>query len=578
MRASPEGFAVWACNPARTIEERFGAEILIEQTIGLWKAKHGAGQGSTNYEAERLRKKDRMLNPAYEPRFTREDATCVEEILPDVKAIDDGTFEDRPIRDLSFVRFCCSLDSFNLRRCEASDWSPLLTQPTLTKLHIWGSPARDLRFIGKLTRLQSIYLYAEAPWPDLTGLENLRDLRDLHFHGNVLALRGIPCLPQARFVEVNHGSGFNVPLRSVADLPDMPELRRLKLENTAELDGIERYAKLLNLEIYGFYTDLTPLAALERLTHLMLSGGHYPSLAPLVKLPQLRRLVVRLEDPPDFTPLAEAPRLHEIELENSPLQPVELDALRPLLPPWSEEFAVDPPRPLGPLRLKLREEDEDDARDSVAEPRDWGDDEEMAKSEYVWFCRKTDRRLTELLGHGWRTEKADHRWASSQMHVTICRPEDLDRIPEIVQCLRETLARTRHPWTYFFIVDPEKWYERDLDDIYAAEGEEFDAESERQDWEYHRAQERERREFLERKYRHRLRQECGLPTNPEDFAPPKPALESEDTVAAGGAPESPAYDLVTNICLYATVTENACSFNEHFLPGAQYYLGYKPAS
>jgi hypothetical protein len=527
MPASSNSFAAWACDPARTIEERFGAEILIEQTIGLWKKKHGVEQESINYEAERLRKKDRMLNPAYEPRFTRQDAEHVEEILPEVKGFDDGVYDDRPIRDLSFVRFCSGLESFAIRRCAATDWSPLLTQPTLTKLDLWFISARDLRFIGQLIRLQALRLWPEAPWPDLTGLENLRELRELHFHGNVLAFRGIPCLPQARFVEICHGSGFNVPLRSVGDLPDMPELRRLKLENTAELDGLEHYAKLLNLEIYGFYTDLTPLAALQQLTHLTLSGGEYPSLAPLAKMPQLRRLVVCREEPPDFTPLAEAPRLHEIELEISPIQPVELDALRPLLPPWSEEFAAQTPRPLGPLRLKLRQKDPDEEREGGAEPRAWGEDEEMAKSEYVWFCRETCRRLTRLLGKGWATEEADHRWANTQMHVTICRPEDLDCIPEIVQCLRETLAHTRHPWSYFFMVDPEKWYERDMDEIYAADGEEFDAEREREDWEDRQQQERERREFLERKYRHRLRLESGLPSSPEDFAPPKPELESE---------------------------------------------------
>ncbi len=576
MPASIANFATWACDSRRTVEERFGCEILIEQTLGVWKKKHGVKLADTNYEAERLRKKDRALNPAYEPRFTRAEAEHVEEILPQVKEIRVGEHDDRPIRDLSFVRFCRGLISLSITRCEADDWSPLLTQPTLTTLNIWSATARDLHFVGQLTRLQSLLLYPDAPWPDLTGLENLRDLRELHFHGNIHALRDVPCLPQVRVLEIGHHFKFQLPLRSVADLPDLPELRRLHLENTTELHGIERYAKLLNAVLYGYYTDLTPLTALQHLTHLTLSGGEYESFAPLAKLPSLRRLVVGREEPPDFTPLADAPRLHEIELEICPVKPVELDSLRPLLPPWSEEFAAPAPRPLAPLKLIFRDELSDIGRDSVAEPRHWDEDTGMEESEHAWFCGETNRRLTKLLGKGWGAEKIHRGWTGTQMHVTIGRGEDLDRVPEIIQCLRETIANARYPWSYFLVVDYERWYERSMEQIYDAADEEFDADRERADWEDQKARERERREFLERKYRHRLKTESGLPTKPEDFAPSKPETESEDAVFAGSAPEPPAYDLVTNIDLYATITEKACYFNKHFLAGAQYYLGYKP--
>jgi len=577
-----KNFAAWACDPARSLEERFGAEILIEQNLGLWRNKHGIAASPTNYEAERLRTKDRQLNPGYEPQFTRADAEHVEEILPEIKSFNNSIYEDRPIRDLSFVRFCEGLESFEIRYCEINDWTPLLSQPTLTKLNIWGTTARDLRCLGQLTRLQNLRLWPHAPWPDLAGFENLVELRTLSLHGNILALMKVPILPQLRTLEVAHGYGFSLPLRSVADLPDMPELRCLHLDNTTELHGIERYAKLINAVIYGYFTDLTPLVALQELTHLTLSGGEYTSFAPLARLSQLRRLVVRNEEPADFTPLAEAPRLHEIALESCPITPVELTSLQATLAPWSEEFAVPIPRPLAPLQLLFRAAIYDtDDEDGLA-ARDWNENEEMAISERVWLSRQTNQRLTKLLGKGWGGERSEHCWSSTMMHVTICRPEDLDRIPEIVQCLRETLAMTRYPSRYFFVVDPEKWYERDLDDIYQAEDEEFNAEREREEWEYQKDKERERREFLERKYRHRLQQESGLPTKSEDFAPPKNASEenanadAEDTVTAGDTAASPAYDLGTDISLYATLTEKACYFNEHYVAGAQYYLGYKP--
>ncbi|TAL04579.1 MAG: hypothetical protein EPO07_04925 [Verrucomicrobia bacterium] len=571
-----ESFAVWACDPHRTLEERFGAEILIEQTLGLWSKKHGVEQPATNYEAERFRKKDRQLNPAYEPRFTRADAEHVGEVLSEVTEIRTGERDDRALGDLSFIRFCRGLVSLTITHCEAADWSPLLTQPTLTTLNIWGTTARDLRFLGQLSRLQSLRVYPNAPWPDLAGLENLRDLRELYFRGNILALRDVPCLPQVRHLELGHHFSFQLPLRSVADLPELPELRHLHLDNTTELHGIERYATLLNAVLYGYYTDLTPLTALQQLTHLTLSGGEYASFAPLAKLANLCRLVVRREEPPDFTALADAPRLHEIELELSPLKPVELTSLRALLPPWSDELAVPAPRPLAPLKLILGDKFPDTDADSGAEPRPRTEDTGMRESEYVWFCGETNRRLTKLLGKGWGAEKSLHRWAHNQMHVSIGRGEDLDRVPEIIQCLREILSSARYPFSYFLVVDYERWYERSMEQIYDAEDEEFDADRERENWEDEKARERERREFLERRYRHRLRQESGLPTKPEEFAPPKPETESGDTVFAGSAPEPPGYNLNTNISLYCWISEKACYFNEHFVDGAKYYLGYKP--
>jgi hypothetical protein len=322
-------------------------------------------------------------------------------------------------------------------------------------------------------------------------LERLVELRDFRFFGNVLALRGIPSLPQVRELHLSHGYGFNVPLRSLADLPAMPELRRLYLQNTDELHGLERDAKLLNLEIFGYSHDLAPLAKLQQLTHVKLSGGDYPTLARLAEMSQLRRLVVCREEPPDFTPLVEAPRLHEIKLEISHLVPPELGPINAMFPPWSDEFAVHPPRPLAPLKLRRREGGRHIESDSGGQPRDWGEDRERGCSEHVWFVREVTRRLNALLGKDWGAGKEDFRWPPGNLQVTLCPPEDLDRIPEVVQCLREALATTRHPWSCLLIVNRLADYQRELEEIYAADGEEFDAKREREHWESEHQKRRE---------------------------------------------------------------------------------------
>lgn len=70
MTAASEGFADWACDPHRTLEERFSAELLIEQTLGLWRVKHGI-KVETNYEAERLRRNRVSLTDRHLHRDTK---------------------------------------------------------------------------------------------------------------------------------------------------------------------------------------------------------------------------------------------------------------------------------------------------------------------------------------------------------------------------------------------------------------------------------------------------------------------------------------------------------------------------
>jgi hypothetical protein len=575
MSAAPDNFAAWACDPKRSLEERFGAEILIEQTIGLWRTKHGV-KHETNYKAEQLRKKERLLNPAYEPSYSAEAAAGAAEVLNELKNFNRSDFDDRPLRDVSFLRFCPPLDSFIIRKAEVLDWSPLQHHLTLTKLDIWDAAARDLRVISRLTKLETLHLWLGWPWPDLAGLENLTQLRELHFHGNILALHGVPSLPQVRVANIEHGHGFNVPFRSLKDLPAMPELRRLKLINAAELDGCGRFPNLLNLDIYGYFADLNPLTELKNLTHLFVSGGEYPDIAPLARMPKLYDLVIRHDEPPDFTPLADAPCLHEIRLELSEIIPPELAAMNAMLAPWTDEFAVNPPRPLAPLKLLPNPPDWQTEKDNRGVPRDYGENEGMGTSEARWFAREINRRLNALLGKGWGNCEEQYARHPGNDHVTICRPEDMDRIPEIVQCLRQLLASTRHPWSYLLVIDTDRWYERDVDDIYASEGVEFNPEAAREEWEDDQRRARERKEYLERKYRHRLQQELGTPVNPDDFAPPPPPAKDEgDTIAAGhdAPPEPPAYDLGTDISVIGTLTERAFYCHQSSLKEAAYLLG-----
>lgn len=567
MADTPADFIDWSSNPARTLEERFGVELLIEQTEQLSCKKEGVPY-QRDYEIDRLHRKERSLDPAYQPDYQRIHVKRAARVLHEFTAFGMSFSDDRPLRDISFLRFCPALDSFQSRHSEILDWSPLASRLALTKLDIWDRKARDLRVVGDLTRLNTLSLWLSAPWPDLAGLDRLVNLRALTFHGNVLALNAIPRLAAVRRATIKHGSNFNVPLRSVGDLPDMPELRCLELENTSELHGIERYAALLNLKIYGYYTDLAPLGTLHNLTHLFLSGGDYPDIVPVSRMAALRRLTLCIEFPSDLTPLADSPRLHETILEISPVIPAELASLNALAPSWDEEFGAPVKRPLKPFRLRIRSngrrgDDEESRGDTPGiVPRDWGEDEEMGKSEYRWFVRKTNRRLTRLLGKGWGRESERFAMSPGQLHLTITRPEDIDRLPEIATTLRKILAAARHPWTYFLIIDSLARFERDMDDIRRDDDDEFDAESERENWEYRRKQKLEHRQYLQRKYRHQLSLETGIPLPPAVPEPP-PAEAPGDLAYASSTEESePEYDLGTELKLYTFLNEHSVFIND----------------
>ena len=561
MTRAPETFAAWACDPQRTIEERFGAELLIEHTQGYWNRKHKI-EAPTNYQALQLRRKARSLDPGYRPQFTRTQAERTEEVLPDITQLSFSLYHDRHLRDISFLRFCSPLASINISESEIRDWSPLLSQPEISSLIISDRLARDLRVLGQLPQLEKLQLSLGTPWPDMRGLENLPRLRDFQFSGNVLAIQVVPHLPVLRSAKLSHGSGFNVPLRCVADLPAMPKLRRLHLENTSELDGIERYPQLLNLEIHGYYTDLTPLAALPDLTHLLLGGGDYPDIHALTAMSGLRRVSIRIDLPPDLTPLAELPCLHEIVIEGTPVVPAELNSLNALCASWDDEFAATPPRTPKKLRLRIRSNEDRSDDDCTAIPRTWGDDLEMAKSETRWYTRKVNRRLNRLLGKGWGRVSDLGSLHSINTHVTITRPKDIDRLPAILLALRKLILTTRHPSKFFLVVDSMARYERDLDEIPGDDDDEFDAESEREEWEDARQQKIEREEFLKRTYRHQLSLETGIPIPPDrPDSPPDQDPDDQDYAGESAGPDSD-YDLGTKLFLYTTLTEKAIYVNE----------------
>ena len=526
-------------NNAHTVEERFGAEVILEQIHRAFFSKQG-WQWTATWEEDRQRKKARRLNPAYQPQIPygilRE---RIASIADEITTLHVDSSEDRLVRDVSFLQFLPNLKSLHLTGGALHSLAPLRELPRLETLMINDYELEDFRPVSACQKLKSIYLCTYMSWPELPDFTELMELAHFNWRGNILLIEQVSCFPALVNAEFHNGFGAGTPLRDFCKLPEMPSLRCLKLEGVARLDGIERFSTLLNLEMRGRFRDLTPLRGLPRLTHLTLNRGDVLhsdltlDVSPLAGMPELRELEVVTDQPVDFSSLAEAPKLREISrqgwhVKDKNLNAMEVNTMNAVLTPWDDEFALAQPRPLPPLVFRAVEDPQKmfaDKERSTALQAEQKQNPRLCASEGRWFARKLGSALKKLLG-----EKGGSVRESIDPTITIRTLDAAERMPDIVQVIREALAwscRARHAMVVV-----------DLDAEWETQGDEWDPEAdfkrEYEDYLHQKKEIAERKAYLERLDQVRLRQQSGATVNPADFAPedvPPAKEESEDTSA-----------------------------------------------
>ena len=515
-------FATWAMNPKLNQEEAYCAELLVEHGLQQWESKHPESPKTpTNWEARSAAHKRRMLNPAHRAKLKRADVERAAEMLPESKSLDLSCHSDRPVRDVSGVRFLPELESLHLWATEVADLSPVQDLAQLNELVISDNEVEDLRCLARLPKLKKVWLTIQQPWPLVEGLEKLAELEEFHWRGNLLLLETIPCLPAVAEAHFEHCGFHSLPLRDATRLPAMPRLEKFILNAVVRLDGIGRWPRLISLDVSGRMRDLAPLQELKRLTHLTLRTKEIRDPSPLVGLPELRRLLIASEHPADFSCLAEAPRLHEVEIQGCDINKLEIATLNSVLTPWSDEFGVNEPRPLAPLHFYSTDGHEMHQTISRMEgPWELTPEEKadpgMAASEDRWVHRRIEAAIRRLFGK--------MRWGNSHSHgsssrhgwVTLEALEAAERLPELLEAIRGIFATTRKPWCVTIMVSlsnskPEE------------ETEEDDLQREIEDSRDYRERQRERQEYLERLHRMRLQEQEGKEIKAEDFASPEKA-------------------------------------------------------
>ncbi len=537
-----DDFFQWTIDPARTSDELFPAELIVETGWMKYRHKHKLPWDFKGWEPIHRLRRERDENPAYRSRIDRKHLEATVEMWADIKEFPTGSCSKRPIRDLSVLRFFPHFEEISIHCAEISDLSPVAGLAGLRRLKLaefvspLGYALVDLSPIAGLPNLTEVGLNLDSPWPDLSPLGTLPALRDLSFDGNILALASLSCLPSVENVSFGCGPYWTTPVRDLYALPEMPKVRMLTIGKTsgvdgvgvASLDGLERYPHVVNLTLAGVFRDLRPLMALRELTCLTLHGELFTDLSPLAALPRLREVTMIRERPLDIEPLAAAPALREVSMPRCIILETELGALHAGLPPWSEDFLNPEPRELPPMRWFSYEPQHDESAiinsyGATANPRAdrYKGDPALRAAEGRWLHAEVRRRLNGLLGEGWDVTQ-------SQYGINIQRYQDVQRLAEVVKCLRRFSADCLDPVHYTINVEPhgdlseDPWLRRrkrrpgSLD--WLDTGTTLDEElRDRED--YRRTREEHLRR-LEREHRHEILRQQGHAIDPKEFSPP----------------------------------------------------------
>ncbi|HMJ90044.1 MAG TPA: hypothetical protein VK530_09520 [Candidatus Acidoferrum sp.] len=526
-----EAFVRWALNDARTVEERYTVELLVEHGMRRWKAKHKILDAEPFQELME-RKRQRALNPAYDPRVSEQALRCTAEVAAELTIFrGEGGSREKPTRDLAALRFFPAIEELQLSFSEVEDVSPLTELPRLRSLHLGTSSCQDYRPLARCAALTDLQLRMGRHWPEVDGMGNLPNLKTLKLQGNLLVFEA------AVFPNVISAAIICEPLalRSVRDLPQLPGCRFLHLGGTETLDGIEAFAELRNLTLArGGVESFAPLTGLKELTCLTVLDPEPHDLSPLVRLPKLYFLALdtshttKVVKPRDVAQLVDSMSLREFVMRGSAVIETEAAAVKAGLASWNDLFVLSQPRALAPLKMiaapleRFPKSEELPRMPQEPEIVDIG----LRQCELRWAARRLERTITRKLGSSdWGECNGDFAGVEGAPHLIEPRPRHiwvewhayalLEKYPLFIEAIREFLAE----------IEPE--YHVSLMNLLKAIRPKLTPEQEaleekrlqEQDEEEYEQRQRENHEYLERLHRYELKKQEGAKINPAEFAP-----------------------------------------------------------
>ena len=612
-------------DPGRTGDELFTVELLLERMAV--KSDWPVRERNVGFEEKMRRMKERKFTPGYRPDLPREELEALAAQPAMVTHFTASGGNDRPLRDLAALGFFPALEDINVTGCDVGDLSPLARLTGLKSFtmmenpELLGAHALDFAQLGTQPALERVWLVVHQPWPEVRALGSWPALRELHFHGNLLSLAEVESLPAVEMLQAKAGGLTSTPLRDLRTFPALPKVKRMELHKTASLAGIERFGSLVNLELGGMFTDLSPLAGLTNVTFLKLEGEQFSDLRPLAQMPKLRELVLLRERPLDLSPLAEAPHLRRVQFERCAFMRMEVAALNAGLPPEADDFLAPEPRPLGPLRFYVKGKAHEAAQAhfmkrsrELVEAREnfYAGDAALNQAEARTFLGALHAEMTRLLGRGWGLVPFSQATTAGGTFFNLKRYQDTTRLREIVQLLRERSARSRFPWHFTLMVEPHGNMSYELEELQELEekakepeghwlAKYVEPESVLEESAEEAQRYREKYELLEREHLYELQQQQGMTeaklppiaedededdeedmeAEDEEELRSEPATEDDDQeggVAIAPPPPAPpdAEGLSDSLRFVLEVYEDCMLVNETLADRARYTLGEAP--
>jgi hypothetical protein len=539
-----DAFILWALDAARTVEERYTTELIVELGLNYWFSHHKISR-PFDHEANRERQRQRALNPAYQPKLNETEVRRAAEMLPNLKIWSIWSYNERPIRDLKAFTFLTELEDLKIGGCEAADVSVLATLPKLRVLHFGSADCEDLSPLAGCRQLRELGLTLGKSgfrigtlWPNVKGLEQLEQLETLSLSGNLLAFASGVTWPKVRTATLHCDP---LPARSVSELPQLPACEFLTLTGVEKLDGIEQFPRLRNLTLTGDTRSFEPLTALKELTALTCTGFAPLDVRPLTRLPKLQSLIFNANyqynlaapKPRDFSPLADAPALRELTVTGCPPVEEEVQTLRALLMPWDDVLLAAEPRPVPPLRMVVAPFNKGCPRrhEPVLEPDDHGlPDVALRKFQGDWVGRYLFKAISKKIGcEDWGTASGEGVYRSFTVEIHAFALVEKSR--EILEATREALARLKHDYIGTFWIRLQSPVPEPTPAQKELEAQ-FQKEQDEAQWE---RDHKDRQDLLERQHRIELKKQLGEEIKPEDFVvppqtplPPTPWERDED--------------------------------------------------
>ena len=173
------------------------------------------------------------------------------EVLSQLTALQEVTLEATGITSVEAFEGS-GIQSLNVRSTWVTDFSPLASCPSLTRLIVGELPGGAVETLAGLTNLVELRLYSTAE-VDLSCLAEMQKLRDLDLYGcTLLHPEALVLLPSLRYLNLGETG-----LSDLSFLTEMPALTDVDLRNDP-------------------LTDLTPLLDCPWLVLLTLSSQHQP--------------------------------------------------------------------------------------------------------------------------------------------------------------------------------------------------------------------------------------------------------------------------------------------------------------